>query len=633
MNSLRHMLLSCLPVLAATLGAAEPVSTAPSADPAHTWDLTLLYPDEAAWTAAKDQLAAGLPQLKNYEGKLGESAATLLAAMTTIETLREEFVRLSVYASLKLDENTRNAPALERTQEISLLGTRFSRATSFVDPELLAVGEAKLRSFLDAEPRLAPFRFGLMETLRAAPHTLGAEAEGVLSAAGLVTGTASSLYGILANADLPWPTVKLSDGTEARLDQSGYTKWRAAPNRADRQLVFEAFWKKFREYERTFGVALFSQVKADWFNASTRKYPSSLAAALDRNNIPEAVYRTLLAETNANLPTLHRYFKLRARMLGISDLRYWDIYPPIVALDKKFPLAAGQALAEAAVEPLGPDYQKLFRDSLAGRYTHYYPQPGKRAGAYMSGSVHDAHAYVLMNYNDDYESVSTLAHEWGHGVHSLLANATQPATTARYSIFTAEIASTQNEVLLLEHMLKVAATDDEKLYYLGSALENMRATFFRQAMFAEFELAIHEEVEKGGSLSGPKLSQIYGDILRRYHGDAEGILKIDDLVTVEWAYIPHFYRGFYVYQYATSIAAGTAFADRILRGEPGVVDTYLNLLKAGGSDHPYELVKRAGVDLATPAPYRALVARMNLIMDQIDAILAKRAGAATVQKP
>lgn len=611
-----------LPFLTPAFGAADPA--APAADPANTWDLKPLYADDAAWLAAKDRVAAAIPKIKTFEGKLGESPARLLEAMSYLQGVRDEFIRLSVYASLVLDENTRNAAALERTQEIGLLGTEFARATSFIDPELLAVGEAKIRGFLDAEPGLQPYRFPLLETLRAAPHTLGAEAEGVLSAASLVTGTPGSLYGILANADMPWPTIKLSDGTEARLDQSGYTRWRASANRADRQAVFEAFWKKVRDYERTFGVALFSQMKTDWFNASARKYPSTLASALDADNIPEAVYRTLLAETNANLPTLHRYFKLRARMLGIDDLRYWDIYPPIVKLDKAFPLTTGKELAITAVAPLGTDYQKLFADSLAGRYTHYYPQPGKRAGAYMSGSVHNAHAYVLMNYNDDYESLSTLTHEWGHGVHSLLANANQPSTTARYSIFTAEIASTQNEVLLLDHMLKVAQSDDERLYYLGSALENMRGTFFRQAMFAEFELAIHEMVEKGGSLSGPKLSQIYGDILRRYHGDAQGVLKIDDLVTVEWAYIPHFYRRFYVYQYATSIAAGTAFADRILAGESGVVDTYLGLLKAGGSDHPYELVKRAGVDLATPAPYRALVARMNSIMDQIEAILAKR---------
>ncbi|MES1194725.1 MAG: M3 family metallopeptidase, partial [Opitutus sp.] len=276
------------------------------------------YADDAAWKAAKDRVAAGIPSIKEFEGKLGQSPASLFAALDYVEKLREEFIRLSVYASLNRDLDTRQAAALERSQEIGLLGTQFSRATSFMDPELLAVGETRIKAFLSDEPRLAPYRFTLMETLRAAPHTLGAEAEGVLSATGLVSGTPSALYNILANADLPWPTSKLSDGTEARLDQSGYTKWRAAPNRADRQAVFEAFWGKFHEYERTFGVALFSQVKADWFNASVRKYPSTLAYALDGNDIPEAVYRTLVAETNANLPTLHRYFKLRGRLLGIT---------------------------------------------------------------------------------------------------------------------------------------------------------------------------------------------------------------------------------------------------------------------------------------------------------------------------
>jgi oligoendopeptidase F len=608
-------------LLSAALPAAEPARIA---DPANVWDLTLLYKDEAAWRAAKDHVATEIPKIKAYQGRLGESAATLREAMDFLYGLRKEFVRLGVYASLNRDENTRNAAALERTQELGLLGTEFSRATSFINPELLAVGETKVRGFLDTEPGLAPYRFPILEILRAAPHTLGTEAEGVLSAASLITGSPTSFYGILADADMPWPTIKLSDGTEARLDQAGYTKWRAVPNRADRQAVFEAFWTKFHEYERTFGVALFAQVKTDWFRATARKYPSSLAAALDGDNMPEAVYRTLLAETNANLPTLHRYFKLRGRMLGISDLRYWDIYPPIVKLDKTFPLEIGKSLVIAAEQPLGLDYVAQFTASLNGRYTHVYPQPGKSAGAYMNGSAYDVHPYVLMNYNDDYESVSTVAHEWGHGMHSLLASHAQPFPTARYSTFIAEIASTLNESLLLEHMLKVAQNDEEKLYYLGSALENLRATFFRQTMFAEFELAIHEQVEKGGSLSGQQLSKIYGGLLRRYHGDAQGVLKIDDLVTVEWAYIPHFYRDFYVFQYATSIAASSAFADRILKGEPGAVDTYLGMLKAGGSDHPYDLVKRAGVDLATPVPYRALAARMNAIMDQIEAILAKQ---------
>jgi len=607
---------------------AEPATpaAAPAAnpDPASRWDLTLLYADEAAFQAAKAKLTADLPKLKGFEGRLGESPATLLAAMNLLTDLQTQITRLSSYSSQAADENTRNAPALERNQEMDMLGNKLAQAASFVNPELLAVGEPKLRGFLAAEPGLAVYRFPILDTLRNAPHTLGAEAESVLSATGLIADTASSLYGILANADLPWPTIKLADGTETRLDQAGYTRWRAVNNRADRQAVFTAFWGKMKEYERTFGVALFSQVKTDWFNASVRKYPSSLAAALAGGNVPEAVYRTLLAETNANLPTLHRYFKLRGRMLGLTDLRYWDIYPPMVKLEKAFPYEQAKQLTLAAVQPLGADYVADITRSFAGRYTDVYPQPGKRSGAYMSGSVHDAHPYVLLNYNDDYESVSTTAHEWGHGLHSVLANRTQPAPLAQYSIFTAEIASTLNEALLLEHMLKIAKDDDERLFYLGSALEQLRGTFFRQAMFAEFELRIHEEVEKGGALSGEEFTRLYADILRRYHGDAEGVLKIDDLVTVEWAYIPHFYRDFYVYQYATSIAASQAFAERILAGEPGAVDTYLGLLKAGGSDYPYELVKKAGVDLATPAPYRALVKRMNRIMDEIEAILAKR---------
>ena len=609
-------------ILAATpMPAAGPAQH--PADPSATWDLGLLYRDDAAWRAAKDHIAAEIPKIKAYEGRLGESAARLREAMDFIDGLHKEFDRMAVYTSLKRDVNTRDSGALELNQEADLLGTEFSRATSFMNPELLVVGEAKLRTFLAADPGLAPYRFPIMEVLRSAPHTLGAEAEGVLSASSLITDAPVSLYGILANADIQWPTIKLSDGTEARLDQSGYTKWRAAPNRADRKAVFEAFWKTFRNYERTFGVSLYSQVKTDWFGASVRKYPSSLAAALAGDDIPESVYRTLISETNANLPALHRYFRLRGRMLGIPDLHYWDIYPPIVKLDKSFPLADGKQLVLAALQPLGPGYVAQFAASVNGRFTDYDPRPGKTAGAYENGAAYDVHPFVLMNYNDDYESVSTVAHEWGHGLHSVLANRAQPYPISQYSIFVAEIASTLNETLLLDHVLKTAGSDSERLYYLGSALENLRATFFRQAMFAEFELAIHEQVEKGNSLSGEQLSAIYGDLLRRYHGDTGGIVKIDDLVTIEWAYIPHFYRDYYVYQYATSIAASQAFAERILRNEPGVVDTYLGMLKAGASDHPYDLVKRAGVDLATPAPYRALVARMNSIMDQIEAILAK----------
>jgi len=617
-------MLTCLLSLSSFLAPDGVAAEVRKPGAAHTWDLSLLYRDEAAYKASKEHLAQGMGKISAFEGHLGDSPKALADALEYIYGLRKELIRLNTYAHLAHDENTKLTPGLERSQELDLLATRFSQALSFLRPEILRVGEPRIKDFLGQEPRLGVYRFPLEEILRSAPHTLGAEAEGVLSAVGLLADTPSNLYGILANADMPWPKVTLSNGQEVLLDQSGYTKYRTSQVREDREKVFQAFFGKIKEYERSFGVALFSQVKTDCFGAQVRKYPNSLASALAENNIPEGVYRTLIAETHANLPTLHRYFRLRGKMLGLKELRYSDIYPPIVKTELSFPYGEAQALIIEATRPLGATYTQDIRQALHARYTDVYSQPGKRSGAYMSGSVHDANPFVLMNYNDDYESVSTLAHEWGHGVHSVLANRHQPFATAGYSIFTAEIASTLNEALLLDHMLKVAKSDDEKLYYLGSALEGLRGTFFRQAMFAEFELAIHEEVEKGGALSGDKLTRIYGDILKRYHGHEQGIVKIDDAVTVEWAYIPHFYYNFYVYQYATSIAASQAFALKIQQGEPGAVETYLGLLKAGGSDHPYELVKKAGVDLASPAPYRALAARMEAIMDQIEAILSKR---------
>lgn len=622
-----HRLLTCLlaltPLMNSSLSAAEAPAAKP-VDPAHLWDTSLLYKNDASYNEARNHLAASIEKIASYKGRLGESATTLLQAMELFSNTRKEAMRMAVFAGLIKDEDLRNAAAMERSQELDLLFSKLSQASSYVNPEILSVGEAKIMAYIAAEPKLAPYKFPLMETLRFAPHTLGAEAENVLSATGLITDTPYELYSILSSADITWPTIKLSDGTDATLSQAGYTRFRGVNNRADRKAVYEAFWPKFKEYERTFGMSLFSQVKTNWFRANIRKYPTSVASALSDDNVPEKVYRTLVAETNANLPTLHRYFKLRGRMLDIKDLHYYDMYPPLVKLEKEFSYEQAKKLLIDSAAPLGQEYVTELKDCVSNRYTHVYPQPGKRSGAYMNGSAYDVHAFVLLNFNDDYEAVSTFAHEWGHGLHSQMANKNQPFPTARYSIFTAEIASTLNEALLLDHMLKQTNDNDEKLYYLGSALENLRQTFFRQAMFAEFELAIHDEVEKGGALSGEKLTKIYGDILRRFHGHDQGIVTIDDNVTVEWAYIPHFYYNFYVFQYATSLAASQAFAERILSGEPKAVETYLGMLKAGGSDHPYELVKRAGVDLATPAPYRALAARMNKIMDQIEAILAEK---------
>ena len=602
----------------ATTARAEPV--------ADTWDLSRIYPDIAAWEADARRVEELGEKVAACAGHLGDSACRLRQCLDDYYEARRLLDRVSSYASMKYDENTKVPESQELDQRAGLLSTALAERTSFLAPEVLAIGKARIDGFLRQEPGLRRYRHNLDDILRLAPHTLGQEAEGVIASAGLVTSAPSDLYGILANADLPWPTIELSDGTRVRLDQSGYTRLRGDGDRALRKRVFETFWGKWREYERTFGLALYSQIKRDIFYARVRRYPSALAAALGRNKVPEQVYRTLLEQTNANLDTLHRYFRLRARMLGLDRIRYYDIYPPLVQGQPRVSIEDAKAHVLEAVKPLGPGYVEVMRKGFGDRWMDVYPRPGKRSGAYMNGGIYDLHPFVLMNFNDDYESLSTLAHEWGHALHSYLANRAQPYNLADYPIFLAEIASTFNEELLLEHMLDQARDDQERLFYLGSALEQLRGTFFRQAMFAEFELGIHEAVEAGQSLSGKRLDELYLDILRRYHGHDQGVAEIDDLYAVEWAYIPHFYYNFYVYQYATSIAASSLLARRVLDGEPGARERYLGVLEAGGSDYPYEILRKAGVDLASPEPYQALVARMNRIMDAIEEILARGGG-------
>ena len=589
------------------------------------WNLADIYPGVAAWNDDAAKLERQLKEFAGCGGHLGDSVRKFKSCLDLYADFSKRAARLDAYASELFAEDTGAPASMELSQKSQILGTHLEEATSFLKPEVLRLGKQKIASFLAQEKTLAIYRRPLDEVLRAAPHTLDNKGEELVANFGLATGAAGSTYQILANAEMPWPTVKLSDGKEVRLDQSGYTQNREAANRDDRKMVFDAFWGKWKEFERTFGVTFYENLKKDTVYTKVRKYPGTLARALDRDRLPASVYDTLIAETNRNLPTLHRYFRLRSKMLGIQPpMRYYDIYPPLVSSDLKYPIDQSKAMMLEAVKPLGEAYVAAMAKGLQNRWMDVYPRPRKLAGAHMAGSAYDVHPFILLNHTDNYESVSTLVHEWGHAMHSYLSNAAQPFVTADYAIFVAEIASTFNEALLLEHVLKNAKSDDERLLYLGSALENLRGTFFRQAMFAEFERTVHAEVDKGEPLTGQKVTEIYGDILRRYHGDKEGVVKIDDLYTVEWAYIPHFYNAFYVFQYATSIAASSLFADAVLKGEPGARERYLKMLSAGSSDYPYELVKAAGVDLATPAPYRAVVARMNRIMDEIEAIQAKR---------
>lgn len=591
------------------------------------WDLTDLFPTVEAWEAALNEVSDDIPVLESYKGKLGESAAMLENALKTQSALYRKLGPVSVYASLKADENLGDSEPQARRQRVSAAYSKLRQSSSWMEPELIALGTDKIESFIAEAPGLAPFDHSLRNTLRQAPHTLTPEAERVMAAAGKLTRQSSQIYSVFANADLPWPTITLSDGEEVYLNQSGYTKYRAVDHREDRKAVFDAFWEKLGEYENTMGQVLLSEVEANVFQSQMRNYANILDWALAGDNLPEDVYRSLVKVTNESLPTLHRYFTLRGRMLGVDDVRYYDIYPDLVQSDKVFSIERSIETTILGVAGLGDEYGELLKAYSQVDHTHVYPQKGKRSGAYMSGRAYDTDPYMLLNHNDDYSSMSTYAHEVGHALHTILTKANQPYEKSFYSTFIAETAAIVNELMLQDYALENAKDDQERLFYLGTALEQLRGTYFRQTMFAEFELAIHEEVENGAPLTGERLTQMYGDLLKRYHGHDEGVLTIDDAYCVEWAFVPHFYYDFYVFQYATSIAAAAYYTEQIKENGEPALEKYLNVLKAGGSNYPHNiLLEQSGLDMTKEAPYLALIRRMESIMDEIELILDKQSG-------
>jgi oligoendopeptidase F len=611
--------LLCVPVLEVLAQEEEA-----AVDPQYTWDLTELYPSIEAWDQAREEVLADFEAIEARKGTLGDSADSLYQAYRQVSDAYKKAGRVFVYAALNNDEDQRVTETQERRQLGSIMFARFTEATAWMQPELLDVGREVIESYIKEDDRLAPFAFQLDNSLRNAPHTLGEEAEQTLSYFSQSFGAPSTTYQLLANSDIPWPTVTLSDGEEVRLDSQGYGRARGSYDRNDRKTVFDAFWNKWVEYRNSVGIILNSHIQTQVALAKARNYDGVLHRELHQDNIPPAVYHTLVEEVNKALPTLHRYFKLRARMLGIEQMHYYDIYPPLVSMDKTFDLDTSKEITLQAMEVLGEDWVDMQKAAMAERWMHVYPQRGKRSGAYMQGFAYDVHPYLLLNHNDDYNSLSTFAHEWGHAMHTLYAKQKQPFETASYATFIAEIPSTSLELILQDYMSKNAETVDEKLFYLGYALERMRGTFFRQTMFAEFELALYEAAERGEALSGEGISAIYGDILKRYHGHDEGVVVIDDLYTNEWSFVPHFYRNMYVYQYATSQTAGTAlYANIVKEGEAGV-ERYKDLLRAGGSNYPYLLLVEAGVDLTKPEPYRAIVAKMNAIMDEMERLLNEK---------
>ena len=598
------------------------VSASENPEPAMVWDLSELYPSIDAWEQARKETLERLQQLQHCRGELGKSAHILGNCLQLSSDIYRSLARVYTYSFLEKDVDLASSAARERHNLAEILFTRYQESISFIEPELLKIDEIKLRKWQKKSASLNDFDFFIRNLLRNEPHILSAPEERILAAASAPLLSASTTYAILSNAELPPAEVTLDTGETIKLSAANYTKYRNSSSRRDRKAVFDAFFGNLGNYRQSLASTLNGQVQAHIFEARMRRYPSALARSLAADNIPESVYRALVTTVNTNLDTLHRYLKLRARLMGIEKLRYYDLYPDIVALDRHYGIEHSRALLAQALAPLGENYLGIFTEASLKPWMHVSPTEGKASGAYAMSAAYDVHPYVLLNHNNDFESLSIYAHEWGHVMHSLLTQRNQPFSKSEYATFIAEIASIAHELLLYRHLVENAASRDEKLFYLIEELQGLRGTFFRQTQFAEFELAIHEEVEKGGALSADRLDAIYGETLKRYYGHHAKVMTIDDAYAIEWAYIPHFYRNFYVYQYATSLSAAYYLMAKVLGGDERERRQYLSILEAGGSDYPYDILKKAGVDMASPAIYQAVIKRCNTLMDEIEKLLA-----------
>jgi len=592
----------------------------------YRWNLSEIYPSIEAWQADVDMLKTKVEKLAGFKGTLSSSSASLYNALKTGNELIKTLSKAWTYASNLSNENLNISENQAMMQQMGALGTKFGEVTSYVEPEILQIPKEKIDNFFKEKPELAKeFDMYIDNIQRLRAHTLTEAEETILASFGLISDVQGDVYDIFTNAEKPFPKVTLSTGEEIELTPASYTRYRTLENREDRAKVFDAFFNGYGKFKNTLGANFGGKVKKDWVYAKDRKYESSLEAALNSDNLPVSVYTTLIEQVNKNLPTLHRALDLKKRMLGVDELHYYDLYVPIVQkIDMSFTIDQGQKVILDALKPLGEEYVSVLQKSYDERWIDYIPTVGKRSGAYSTGGAYDVHPYILMNWTDDYESVSTLGHELGHTMHSYFSNKTQPFSKADYATFVAEIASTVNETLLNNYMVKNSKSDEEKLYLLGSYLELLRTTIFRQTSFAEFEWEIHKKVEAGEPITGEDMNAIYFDIVKRYYGNDMGHCVVDDYIQYEWTYIPHFLGyNFYVFQYSTSIIYGTALVEKMTEQGQPAVDAYYNILKGGGSKYPTELIQDTGIDPMSPEPVALTMKKMNKVMDQMEEILKK----------
>ena len=563
-----------------------------------TWDLTSIYEDDEAWAAAYDAVTDRVDDLREYEDRVTESPGTLLEFLDLRESILREVSTVSSYASLRSAEDTRNQEYQAMQAKAKSLSSAASSATSFLEPELQTLDRDDVEAFVEEEPALADYEHYFDDVLRAKPHTRSADVEAVLADLGEVAGAASDIYGMLSNADLTFPTVERPDGEAVEITQGNFTKLQKHPDREFRRTVYEEYYDEWADVRNAVGTSLKNSVKKDVKYARARNYETAREAALDGPNVPVEVYDTLLDSVHANLDTLHRHAELKREALGVDELRMWDLYTSMTGDESpEIPYERAADYVVEAVAPLGDAYQKRVREGLDSRWVDVHENRGKRSGAFSAGT-YDTQPFILLNYQDDISSMFTLAHELGHSMHSELAMEAQPWQYADYTIFVAEVASTVNETLLTHHLLETLEDDDLRLHVLDEYLERFRSTLYRQTMFADFELRIHEIAEDDGALTPDRFDEEYGELKSEFYEPA----VLDDRIAREWMRIPHFYYNYYVYQYATGISAAVAIVERILEKGDDAAAAYRDALALGGSEYPMSVLETAGVDMTSPDP-------------------------------
>ncbi|OOM16311.1 oligoendopeptidase F [Clostridium saccharobutylicum] len=578
------------------------------------WNVDKVFKNIEEWEKDFQVLKSEAVTLKDYSGKL-TNGEKILEYLKLNEKISRKAEKLYIYAHLKSDEDTSNATYQGLMSKVDIYMAELASYTAFFVPEILNLEEEFIKKEIERIDELKQYKFSFEDILKEKPHVLSKDMEELLAAASDCLDAPSAIHNILTNADMTFGMINDEDGNEIELTEGNYSSFIRSKNRGVRKAAFEKLFGEYSKLENTLATSLSCSIKSFNFSSKVRKYNSALEASLKPNNIPLDVYKNAIKVMNNNLSSLHRYITIKKKLLGLDEIHMYDLYVPVIEVPKeKVEFNDGIKVVLDALKPLGEEYLNIFKSGINDGWIDIYENKGKRGGAYSWGG-YDTMPYVLLNYNNQLEDVSTLAHEMGHSIHSYYSRKEQPYHYAGYTLFCAEVASTTNESLLIHYLIDKETDEKKKLHLINQELEQIRTTVFRQLMFAEFELYTHETLEKGIPLTAEDYNKVWHDLNVKYFGEE---IIIDKEIDVEWSRIPHFYSDFYVYQYATGYAAASAFAKSILEGKENAVEKYKGFLKAGGSDYPINILKNAGVDMTTDEPIEATLRRFNELLDMID---------------